>query len=204
MKQWINLYLMVPKAYAIRLPAKMMVALSILFFAFLFGFSMYNIWQNQALRGRFRQIESQRRAINAKVIQLTRKYAKESEISVLAKKVSQLQREVQVKSHVLSVLKHPASLGFSKYLNILSDDIVPEVWLTRIEIGNGGERMTLSGNAYKLEAITQFMQKLEAEDFLMDKEFKLAKVNRTEGESGTDTEGRQEILGFTINIYEGN
>ena len=201
MKQWINLYLAVPKLFVVRLPAKMILKICSVFLIVLLSFSIYGYWQKRAFNREIQEIEAQKQVVNEKVIQLTEQYAKDPEVSLLAKQVSYLKREIQIKSYVLNELKKSASSGFSKYFNALSQKIVPDVWISQISISDGGKAITLVGNAYKLEDITQFIKNLEQDPAFAGKQFKLTKVARM-GDSEAEKKGAKKELGFTMHIQE--
>lgn len=204
MKQRINLYLTVPKHLVIQLPSRLMFIISCFFFGLLLVFFGYSYLQNRSLIRMTRELERGKQVATKRIVQLSKKYAEDPEMVMLTKRVSFLTREEKIKSHVLKVLKEPASFGFSQYFEALSQQIIPDVWLIRIDILRGGKSIVLTGRAYKLEMITKFMQGLEKAPVFADRQFKLAKVEEAATSGDAARVGKdQKLLSFIINIQEG-
>ena len=104
MKQRINLYLAVPKHFAVKLPAKMILSLCVFFFIVLLSVYVYEYWQINTLNNEIRKFDLRRQEISEKVVQLTKKYTKDPEIIELSKKIEALKREIIIKTHIFPLL----------------------------------------------------------------------------------------------------
>jgi hypothetical protein len=203
MRQQINLYLAIPKRVIVQLPAKMISKICLILLICVLGFSVYGFLRNRALVREFQEVEVRTQAAAEKVKQLTKKYAEDPEILSLTKKIAHFKGDIEIKSRLLMILEHPISLGFSDYLDVLSQQIIPNVWLTYITIAQTAESnvMTLVGKAYELEYITQFMQKLENSSIFANRNFNLSQVTRLDSKEHADqVDEKKQILGFTMII----
>lgn len=206
MKQQVNFYPAIPKYVVIKLPARVILKICIVLLIGGLGFSAYGFLQNKYLHNEFRDTKARQKVMSQKIAQLTEQYAKNPEILLLTKKIASLKSHLEVKSYILEILSHPASFGFSKYLNVLAQRIVPNVWLTKIAILHAADAntITLTGNAYRLEDITFFMQQLENDPVLAGRNFKLSHLSRVAGVplENADQPDETQILNFTITIVE--
>jgi Tfp pilus assembly protein PilN len=93
----------------------------------------------------------------------------------------QLAQEINRKSGLISILKQKRAQnikGFSHYLRALSSEIVPGVWLTNVNISEGGQLIDLLGKSDDGKLVIEFANKLNADKVFEDEKFKVAKLSK--------------------------
>jgi len=101
-----------------------------------------------------------------RIEQLQTKLYPKSESQHLTQKLDLLKSERRQKTRVLSRLQDQAisnAVGFSSYLDALAQQRMPELWLTRIRIQEGGEQMFLDGSALQANLVPEYLQRLATE-----------------------------------------
>jgi Tfp pilus assembly protein PilN len=91
------------------------------------------------------------------------------------------ERKLQVKK-LLSSTKMDNIKGFSGYMEGLSNEIIPNVWLTSINISDGGRNFGLQGSTLDPRLVPRFIQRLSSEQSFAGSEFKIFAIKDPEGE----------------------
>lgn len=137
-------------------------------------------------------------------IALNQNLLKDKELSYLALQKNFEQRVIdkrlvdQVsKAKALNIIKYEAisvlagndnsnKAGFSVLLQSLGrqKEKVGNIWLTEVNIDNGGFEMRLTGKHSRPELLLDFVKGLGNEELYADREFKQVKINRTEKNNG--------------------
>jgi Tfp pilus assembly protein PilN len=203
MKQSINLYYLLPQYLIVRLPAMRMMQLCGLILVMLMGIWGYDYWSLQSLHGDLRKAKTHQTTLIQQVAELKQKYMNDPEIVHLSQQVLVLQHEQQIKEYILNTLQQRASQGFSVYLDALAEQIVPNVWLTQIEMNKTGE-IIIMGRAFTLELITQFIENLKNDARFAKKEFDLSKVEQGSIGEENPKQSIPQSLSFMLTMKEGS
>lgn len=128
--------------------------------------SLYLFWNLTNLKTQVAQSRKALSAEEAKVAALLSKVPKKSmDTSIIAQivqqqnKVNELTQTIQFLSQNVFNNNH----GFSSYLQALSNQSVPEVWLTRIFINEPEQKITLEGSTFQSDQIPFFLYQLQKE-----------------------------------------
>ncbi|MFT5444208.1 MAG: MSHA biogenesis protein MshI [Myxococcota bacterium] len=70
--------------------------------------------------------------------------------------------------------------GFSKYFSGFARQIVPELWLTRIEVLDGGDALSIHGHALSPKRVPQLLRRLREEESFSGKTFSLFRLDSNE------------------------
>lgn len=106
---------------------------------------------------------------------------------------SERDRKLQIKS-LLSGMALGNIKGFSGHLEGLAKEIIPDVWLTSIDIDNGGQILGIQGSTLDPKLVPRFMQRLSSEQAFAGSEFKTFIINTPEDEE-KDTTGKNSDKG---------
>lgn len=110
--------------------------------------------------------------------------------STLEREEAKLQRSVRAKQQLIALLGEKSSgveQGFSAYLRGLSKHPIPGVWLTRIQLSNGGRDLGFSGITTRPENLPSFLQAIGREETFAGRQFETLSINADAGDEG---EGR--------------
>ena len=94
--------------------------------------------------------------------------------STLEDEVEHLRREKEQKLRVKEMLNGTqlgSIKGFSTYLEGLAQEIIPNVWLTSIEISDGGRKLDIQGSTLDPKLVPRFIQRLSTEQSFAGSEF---------------------------------
>lgn len=68
--------------------------------------------------------------------------------------------------------------GFSPYFEGFARQVVQGLWLTRFEVSNGGERVSVSGSTIESQLVADFIRQLSSEPVLQGVKLRLLKLVR--------------------------
>ena len=108
-----------------------------------------------------------------------------------SKVIEKLQLDVDTKAKILREISH--NLPFSQILIGLAQEIVPNVWLTQIEITKSGKQIALKGNSIDTDNLQKFINNL-----LKNKLFSTYNINVTNVEKSTEKDNSQ--ISFELNL----
>jgi len=91
----------------------------------------------------------------------------------------------------------PCDIRFSRYLQAFAKALVPGIWLTEIEIANGGESMSLHGRALKATEVQNYLDKLKQQPVFSNLNFEIADLSSI-SESTTNPSVTTEIINFHL------
>ena len=103
----------------------------------------------------------------------------------LEQKIDLLKAKRAQKLAVLVKLQDNVSntAGFSAYFEGLARQRIADLWLTKIRINNGGERLDIDGSALGGEFVPKYLRRLSAEAVYSGREFHTFALTRPEGKS---------------------
>lgn len=95
--------------------------------------------------------------------------------------VADLKQEIAAQERIVSILSKRDP--FSDNLIALSQSIIPNVWLTRIQIQNNGDEITLDGNSFGISNLHHFISKLNESAVYSKYEVDIKGIKNTNKES---------------------
>jgi len=135
------------------------------------GYSYYNVTALEK-RAAIKQDEADH---VAEVLKKVETLTPQGTIQSLEVEVEQLKKEKERKLQVKDLLIGTDLgniAGFSQHLEGLAKEIVPNVWLTSINIEDGGKSLGLLGGAMDPKLVPQYLQKLSNERSFAGSEFR--------------------------------
>lgn len=187
MIQQINLYQPIFRKQEKVFSAKTMAQAAGLLLAGLVLFYGYVSWETSVLGEQAEQMQVQREDRVQRLARLAQAFPERVRSLELEREVAALQDEVQRKEQLLSRLSETSAgnrAGFVSHLEGLARRRPDGLWLTRVNIIDGGTGMRLDGAAYRPERVPQYLQKLTAEPAFHGIEFshfRLARPDETNG-----------------------
>lgn len=204
MKQQVNLYFALPKRFIIKLPFYSIVNICLILTLGLAGISAYAYWQKRDVDLAIKGLESTKINIVTQIGKMKMQYGKKGIDLQLARDVKRLTQTVAMQNYIFKTLENPASKGFLTYFDALSKQVVPNLWLTKIDITEGGKKINLIGEAYSLNLITLFVKNLQKDKAFKGKQIELAKAEQS-GETGKTKQidiTHQRAVNFVIIMQE--
>ena len=145
----------------------------------LYGF---NAWQLRGLRAELKQAEAQQATAANRLDELTRRLGVKGGKSELAR----LRDEVTARERLRALLAQGGignSKGYSDFFVALARQHLNGLWLTRLDIGGGGDNMVLEGRSVLPDLVPRYMQRLSTERALAGRDFQVFRLAR----AGTKT-----------------
>ncbi len=146
-------------------------------------FYVYGLWQTASLNEQLQAAQERQQQTAQQVLKLAQQYPVREKDPALAQRVKHLSDEVRMKQLVLARLadrKAGNTAGFSGQLTGLARQRLPQMWLTHIDIKQGGEFLDLEGSTLRPEQIPQFIQRLALEPAFAGLDFKYFMMDRPE------------------------
>jgi hypothetical protein len=139
-----------------------LLAITLLFI----GFSAYLMWD---LKHTETQVQQFRQALDAEQVRvnlISSKIPKQEIDPQLAAEVAQQQNMLDELTQVMQLLSGKntdQSLGFSSHFQALSNQSIPDVWLSALYLNGQQQIINLEGSTFKPEKIPYFLQQLQKE-----------------------------------------
>jgi len=121
-----------------------------------------------------------------RMAELQAKLYPKSKSQQMEQKLDLLKAERRQKYRVLSRLQDQRisnTAGFSIYFEALAKQRLPELWLTRIRIQEGGEQLFLDGSALQADLVPKYLQRLATEAAYKGRVFQTFALTRPEDEA---------------------
>jgi len=158
-----------------------LVMLFALFVVYYFGYQ-----NQQKIRMNLQNAKLQEEGQLRRMEELQRKLYPKSKSQQLEQKLDLLKTERKQKSRILNRLQDQSisnTKGFSKYFKALSQQRMPELWLTNIRIHEGGEQMFLDGSALRADLVPEYLQRLATETAYKGRVFQTFSLTQPETET---------------------
>ena len=181
--QQINLYQPLFRKQEKIFSAKTMLQGGLIVLACMLLFYGYALWQTSALSAQLREVQERHDKMAKQTVELARLYPERGKDSQLAKRVEQLRQQVQLKQIVVTRLADRSegnTQGYSEYLEGLARQRLPQLWLTRIAIRQGGQQLELDGSTLQPDQVPLLLQRLADEKAFNGAEFKYFTMDRPE------------------------
>lgn len=155
---------------------------------FLLAYSGYIAWHINAMRSQIQHAQEALKTEEAAANALLLKIPAQAVNPNLASEVLQWQQNLNELIETIQILnsKNPDdSMGFSQYLQALSNQAIAEVWLTHIAIQGQPKNIMLEGITFKPNKVPEFIHQLRNEPIFKGQSF--AKLTMTQA---TDNPGQ--------------
>jgi len=145
----------------------------------------YISWRVADLDQELVQLQAQHADSLRRLEEASRKFPARKKSQLLGAEVQRLAAEKAAKQRVIRAISQGGpseGRGFSGYLEGLARQRVDGLWLTGLDVADGGADVGIYGSTLKPELVPVFLQKLSAEIAFSGKEFKTFKMVRPEGD----------------------
>jgi hypothetical protein len=130
------------------------------------GFSGYLIWDTKNIETQVQHLRQDLAAEQTRVTLISSKMPKQEINPQLVAEVAQWQTMLDELTQTLKMLsgqKTDQSPGFSSYFQALSNQSIPDVWLSALYLDGQQQTITIEGSTFKPEKIPYFLQQLQKE-----------------------------------------
>ncbi len=185
--QQINLYQDQFKPEKIILAANHIALLSLLFIFLLIAFSIYSYQKVETHKTVLAEQQQLYDHSQQQLDTLQQQLSQQDNRSLLEAELVKLEQELQQKQTVLDYLSNHTfgnQEGFSATLTSLSHHRIDNVWLTHFSLLNGGQFISLQGNATKSSLIPEYIDSLANSDRFHGKEFSVFKLQHPDDDTG--------------------
>jgi len=185
--QQVNLYQAQFYEQKPRLPATQMLATVVGVTVLCLFLTVFDYLQLADARDKTQVMQAKRNASEQRLNDYINKFPKSVLNHQLVKTKDEKRREAKAKLVLLKMLDKNVvggGLGFSHYMNGLSEQLVRGLWLTSFEISDGGQHVSINGLVDKPEKVPEFLQKLGQSAAFDGKEFDVFKLGQDEDTSG--------------------
>jgi hypothetical protein len=185
MYQQINLYQPIFRRQRQIFSAQGMLAAAGVIAAVLLSISAFALWQVLGLEAEVVQLQGREKAHAAQLAGLDpgfgadRRREIDEELDALNERLVQQQKLIEI----LREQTLGSTGGFSDYLAALARQHADGLWLTRMTIQGGLEKMELAGISLRPELIPEYLQRLGQEPALSGQRFDTLTIERADGEA---------------------
>lgn len=186
-RQQVNLYQPIFRKQEKIFAAKTVALIGLVALAGLLLTYVYGQWRVSSLARELAQLESFNELEIKRLESLNQQFPLRKESPELLARLERVNLQRQAKARLIQLLAGRDvghTEGFSKLLVGLGRQIEAGMWLTNIEVSDGGRAMSLLGGSYRPEAIPRFVQKLSGEAAFSGVEFKTFEIRRVDEERG--------------------
>ena len=155
-------------------------------FGGVYGFAQWNVY---ALKQQSETMQQQHKRELARLEELSTRYPVRKKSKQVAEQLQVLQQERKAKQYLVNTLAGRSignSDGFSEYFVGIAKHSLPGMWLSRFELGQGGNVIGIYGSTLKPELVPQFIQALAEEDSFRGSNFNIFSMQR-------DSENRNKV-----------
>lgn len=147
--------------------------------------SVYLVWKVSVLEDRL-QIQTQAHQEKIKQLEQTsQKFRPKRKSRLLQAELEQLQQQKLAKHRILNTISDQVFgniTGFAAHLEGLARRNVEGLWLTSVNITDGGKHIGLTGSSLEPEKVPEFLQQLSNEQAFRGTEFSTFKMERKKKE----------------------
>jgi len=190
--QKINLYEQIPHLLKDRLSFSLIAKIAGVFVVLLIALNIFARWQLMDYESQFRSLQLQQKAMTDELIKLNQAF-----IGVTGAN-SPADQLVKKKEIIDALLQQGLlnSSGFTEELEALAASIVSGVWLTEIQIQQGGKQISLTGKTLSMKEALLFLENLSNSNVFSGNDLELSKIGNPEAKTG--------VLQFTITTRQQN
>ncbi|MDO9047481.1 MAG: PilN domain-containing protein [Methylobacter sp.] len=132
----------------------------------LVGFSVYLTWNTKNTETHVQQLRQNLEVEHARVNLISSNIPKQEIDTQLAAEVAQWQNMLDELTQTMQLLSDKStdqSPGFSSYFQALSNQSIPDVWLSALYLDEQQQVINIEGSTFKPEKIPYFLQQLQKE-----------------------------------------
>jgi len=158
-----------------------MLEIGAIFVVGLLAIYAYGLWQGRALHQEVARLQAQRKASEQRLETLSRQHKSNSPSAILEHRRKRLVAEKQRKQQALELLQGRTvgnTAGFGGQFRGLARRRVNGLWLTGVDIYDGGSQMTLSGKTYSDKLVPRYLQLLGKEKSFQGTDFREVALKR--------------------------
>ncbi|RLA00059.1 MAG: hypothetical protein DRQ42_06375 [Gammaproteobacteria bacterium] len=197
--QQINLYQDQIKPEKTTLAANQIVLLALLFIAMLIVFSIYSYQRVEAHKGALAEQQQRYDQSQQQLTTLKQQLSQQDQRPLLETELVKLKQDLQEKQTVLDYLSNHTfgnQDGFSGTLTSLSKQRIDDVWLTGFSLMDGGQFISLHGDATQPSLIPVYIDSLAKSDHFRGKEFSVFHLEHPDDNT--------EFYNFRLNTQKDN
>lgn len=145
-----------------------------------------SVWGNADLDAQLLAETQQKNQAEKKLVSIQTEFADASQILALAREVSLIEKERDLKKQIVSFLSDKTlsnTTGFSDYLVSLAEQSESGLWFEGITLKNGGQSIRFSGKTRAPEILFQTVKRLGLTPSFADKEFNTFSLSTLEKEN---------------------
>jgi hypothetical protein len=161
--QNVNLYQPLLRTASAPLGPRTILRLWLLFVAALALLGAFTFWTQTRTAGELRRLETDVRTVGAHLRALEARVRAHRPSPLLLAEIARARARLTTRQEALMLLtkhRYGNRHGFSTVLTDLGLAVVPGLWLTRIEIRRGGERLLLAGRATRAAEVPRYIARL--------------------------------------------
>lgn len=185
MKQQINFLDQLPKDKTTPLVTTHIVRLAIILSVALITFTLFYSWLTKTLELRANNAELVKSITTIHISTLKKKHSEQFSEAFLSKQLKEISQDVKAKQKIISILSTQKNIpnieGFSKYFTTLANNTLSNIWLTSIEISQGGEIIKLTGNAQNNDQVLAYLKLLNNASAFSKHPLKLLTLSQDKG-----------------------
>ena len=147
---------------------------------------VYSLWQNVRLGQELSELQKREQAAQMELERVESQLPERMPNRLLEQQVERLQTTRRLKSSVLNILRTQQMLsgeGFSEHFEGLARHIISGLWLSSIQLDDGGKYLEISGGATRPELVPEFLQHLAAEEAYVGTQFEVLSFKRPTDDS---------------------
>jgi len=184
--QQVNLYQPILRKQKKIFSAVTMLEIGAIFVLGLLAIYAYGLWQGRALHQEVVRLQAQRKASQQRLETLSRQHKSTSPSAILEHRRKRLVAEKQRKQQALALLQGRTvgnTTGFGARFRGLARRRLNGLWLTDIDIYDGGSQMTLAGETYSDKLVPRYLQILGKEQSFQGTDFRKVALRRDDKHS---------------------
>jgi hypothetical protein len=183
MNQQINLYQPALFERQVPLSARTMAVVLAVVLALGLVAGAVGLWRLSALKADLARLQERQENAVEQIAECQRRYPPRAADPALVRKVERLLGDRQARLALLELLTHGRpgnSLGFSRHLEGLARENLATVWLRRIRLSDGGDRLLLEGSTTSAADVPLYLQRLTRQQDYAGREFEHLQLSRSE------------------------
>jgi hypothetical protein len=183
MNQQINLYQ--PALFERQVPFSARTMAGVLAVVLFFGLvgAAVSLWRVSALKSELARLQERQENAVEQVAEFQRRFPPRTADPALVRKVERMLGDRQARLALLELLTHGRpgnSRGFSGHLEGLARENLATVWLRRIRLSAGGDRLLLEGSTTSAADVPLYLQRLTRQQDYAGREFEHLQLSRSE------------------------
>lgn len=183
MNQQVNLYQ--PALFERHVPLSARTMAVVLAVVLVFGLAAgaFSLWRVSALKFDLARLQEREASAVEQVAEFQRRYPPRTADPALVRKVERMLGDRQARLALLELLtdgRPGNSRGFSGHLEGLARETLATVWLRRIRLGAGGDRLLLEGSTTSAADVPLYLQRLTRQQDYAGREFEHLQLSRSE------------------------